>query len=133
RENRAHLPALAQHFVDEYAARDGRPVRGITPQALAALETHDWPGNVRELRNVIERAVALCHGHWINLEDLPGRLQKTRPPAPAVRALPTLVEQPTPEAPPAQRDREAEEEVIRAVLCRNHNNKLKTAAELGIS
>jgi Nif-specific regulatory protein len=29
-----------------------------------------WPGNVRELKNVIERAVVLTRGHYIDYDDL---------------------------------------------------------------
>jgi len=34
------------------------------------LADYDWPGNVRQLRNVIERAVILCEGDRLTLEDL---------------------------------------------------------------
>src|SRR5262249_7375968 len=42
----------------------------FTRQALRALEQYDWPGNVRELSHVIERAVTLSTGEWIDVEDL---------------------------------------------------------------
>src|SRR5262249_46795144 len=45
------IPSIVEHFLGEFAARNGRPVRGITPDALRALLTYGWPGNVRELRN----------------------------------------------------------------------------------
>jgi DNA-binding NtrC family response regulator len=129
RDNRALLPKLAQQFVDEYALRDGRPVRGIAPQALGALGAHDWPGNVRELRNVIERAVALCNGPLICLEDLPASMQIGMLPAPVSSLSTTLA----PTVSLAKCCSDTEEQVIRAVLSRNRNNKLRTAAELGIS
>jgi len=60
RERLEDLPLLATHFMAHYSHELGRPVpRGISPGALAALQTHSWPGNVRELRNVIERALVL--------------------------------------------------------------------------
>jgi DNA-binding NtrC family response regulator len=129
RENRALVPALVRHFVEEYAARDKRPVQGVTAPALRALAAHAWPGNVRELRNVIERAVALCSGAWINLEDLPVPLQRLAAPAAAAPALPEQI----PTLTLAECKQEAEEHVIREVLSRNNNNKFRTAAELGIS
>jgi DNA-binding NtrC family response regulator len=132
RENRALAPALARHFVAEYAARDNRPVQGVTPQALRALEAHSWPGNVRELRNVIERAVALCTGTWISLEDLPEPLQRLTTSPPPAAVAPAIPEQ-LPAVTLAERKQEAEEHVIREVLSRNNNNKFRTAAELGIS
>jgi DNA-binding NtrC family response regulator len=130
RENRTLLPALAKRFVRQYARRDGRPVRGLMPEALRALEEHDWPGNVRELRNVIERAVALCAGEWIGVEDLPEPLQPAAPAAPA--AMPAAPP-PVPNFTLAERTQEAEAQVIREALQRNRNNKLRTAIDLGIS
>jgi NtrC-family two-component system response regulator AlgB len=49
----------------------GKPIRGFTDEALAALQSYAWPGNVRELRNVIERAVILTRGDVIGLDHLP--------------------------------------------------------------
>ena len=37
---------------------------------MLALTEYDWPGNVRELENTIERAVVLCHGNEIDVEDI---------------------------------------------------------------
>jgi DNA-binding NtrC family response regulator len=71
RERRADVPALVQHFVRQFNERFNRHVRGITPDALAALGAYDFPGNVRELENLIERAFALGARDEIRLEDLP--------------------------------------------------------------
>ncbi len=62
---------LAQRFVERFAARYGSPVEGLAPAAVARLMGYRWPGNVRELENAMERAVALCRGHRIDVEDLP--------------------------------------------------------------
>ena len=59
RERRDDIPLLAGAFLEEFAARFGKPVRAIHPDTMACLEAYHWPGNVRELRNVIERAVLL--------------------------------------------------------------------------
>ncbi|MBI3180347.1 MAG: sigma-54-dependent Fis family transcriptional regulator, partial [Deltaproteobacteria bacterium] len=45
--------------------------RGFSEAALKALDAYRWPGNVRELENTIERAVVLCRGDVVGLEDLP--------------------------------------------------------------
>src|SRR5262249_42300192 len=74
RERRALIGPLVAKFVAEYSERSKRTIHGISRDALAVLEKHSWPGNIRELRNVIERAVALCHGQEIQLEDLPDQL-----------------------------------------------------------
>ena len=40
----------------------GKPVEGITPEAMRILVNYHWPGNVRELQNIVERACALGEG-----------------------------------------------------------------------
>ncbi|MCK6547075.1 sigma-54 dependent transcriptional regulator [Myxococcota bacterium] len=64
---------LAETFVTEHAAREGRPLE-LTEDVREALLTYDWPGNVRELKNAIERAVVACAGARIELEHLPKRI-----------------------------------------------------------
>jgi transcriptional regulator with PAS, ATPase and Fis domain len=129
RQNRELLPELAQRFVQDCAQRDEKPVQDLKPAALQALLNHDWPGNVRELRNVIERAVALCTGAQIDLEDLPEPLQAISP-APLAQAS---VEEQAAGVTLAARKQITEKQAIREVLQRNRNNKLRTAADLGIS
>lgn len=62
---------LADHFLKMYGLRLGKPIRGITAGARAALKAHSWPGNIRELRNVIERAVILEGRDEIQAGSLP--------------------------------------------------------------
>ncbi len=71
RERREDITPLAEHFVTKYREVMGKPVTGLTPEALRWLEAADWPGNVRQLENVIERAVALERGPLIQLSSLP--------------------------------------------------------------
>ena len=71
RERREDITPLAEHFVAKYRELMGKPVTGLTPEALQWLEAADWPGNVRQLENVVERAVALERGALIQLSSLP--------------------------------------------------------------
>ena len=71
RERAGDIPRLVRHFVEEFAAQQQRPLRGVTPEAMALLEAYSWPGNVRELENAIERAVGFARGEFITLADLP--------------------------------------------------------------
>ena len=71
RERRGDVSVLAQHFLRVYAAKNNRPLEGVSDEALACLEAYSWPGNVRELENVIERAVVLARGSRVELTDLP--------------------------------------------------------------
>ncbi len=68
RERREDIPALAMHFLDLYARRLGRPLRGFTPDTMRRLEAYDWPGNVRELQNVVERLCVLATGPMVSGE-----------------------------------------------------------------
>ncbi|MFZ5877669.1 MAG: sigma 54-interacting transcriptional regulator [Nitrospirota bacterium] len=70
RERLEDLPVLAQHFVEHYSRKLGKPVLGISPSALGALASYHWPGNVRELENVIARAVALSASQVLGSEDV---------------------------------------------------------------
>lgn len=65
------LPELAQAFVKSYAAKHGRQVGDLSPEALALLGEYQFPGNVRELANIIERAVIVSASKLIEADDLP--------------------------------------------------------------
>jgi DNA-binding NtrC family response regulator len=78
RERAEDVLALSEHFLAASAARAGKDVRGLDESAKKALLAHGWPGNVRELENVIERAVALCEGGVIAVEDLPSGVRERR-------------------------------------------------------
>jgi Nif-specific regulatory protein len=61
---------LANHFLERFNEETGRKIHGFTPQGLELMERYRWPGNVRELKNVIERAVVLAQGDYIDAQDL---------------------------------------------------------------
>lgn len=60
RERKEDIQPLVSYFVDRYAKRAGRKIRGIRKSALDSLESYSWPGNIRELQNVIERSLIVC-------------------------------------------------------------------------
>jgi transcriptional regulator with GAF, ATPase, and Fis domain len=60
RERKEDIPPLVSYFVDRFAKRAGRKIRGIRKSALDLLESYSWPGNIRELQNVIERSLIVC-------------------------------------------------------------------------
>ncbi|PRY64287.1 sigma-54-specific transcriptional regulator [Vreelandella songnenensis] len=72
-ERRDDIAQLAQSFITDFCAREGRDEMGITPAALRLLYRRDYPGNVRELKNVIDYACAMTpHGADIDTYVLPG-------------------------------------------------------------
>jgi DNA-binding NtrC family response regulator len=66
---------LAQHFIEHFAKRAGKSVRGLAPATAQRLLGYAWPGNVRELQNVVERAVVLTSLDQIGVDDLPDRVR----------------------------------------------------------
>jgi DNA-binding NtrC family response regulator len=70
RERAEDIPRLATTFLSDIAARYGKRVAGIAPDALQMLLSYSWPGNVRELEHVMERAVLMASGDQIRPDDL---------------------------------------------------------------
>jgi Nif-specific regulatory protein len=70
RDHPADVPLLARYFLERFSAKSGRQVRDFTPAALEKLCGYDWPGNVRELQNAVERAVILCTGELVGVQDI---------------------------------------------------------------
>ena len=66
---------LAQHFLEQFAARSNKQVVGMSDNVAEKLLGYTWPGNVRELRNAIEHAVALTRYEKIAVEDLPEKIR----------------------------------------------------------
>jgi DNA-binding NtrC family response regulator len=71
---RSHLedvPALVAHYIDHFNREFRKSVQGTTADAARGLQAHEWPGNVREVRNVVERAVLVADGPWLEPRDFP--------------------------------------------------------------
>ncbi len=71
RKRKEDIPLLIDHFIKKFAEENGKPIQGISREAMDLLMKYDYPGNVRELENMIERAVVLARGEIIEKEDLP--------------------------------------------------------------
>jgi two-component system, NtrC family, nitrogen regulation response regulator NtrX len=77
-DRREDIPELTRHFVDMFHRTQGLPMRVLTPEAEAMLQTMQWPGNVRQLRNVIERVLILGDSSGqIEAHELPGQEVQT--------------------------------------------------------
>lgn len=72
-ERREDIPLLADHFIEELNQSQGLPMRRLSEDAVALLQTMEWPGNVRQLKNVIERVLILGgEAEEITASELPG-------------------------------------------------------------
>lgn len=77
-ERREDVPLLAQYFIEGFNRSQGLPLREISEEAAAVIQTMDWPGNIRQLRNVIERILILGEGTGpIKSKDLPQESEAT--------------------------------------------------------
>ncbi len=70
RERKEDISILSYSFMNEFAEKFNKPMRGIAPEALQILEAHPWKGNVRELRNALERIVLLIDGDIVKPQHL---------------------------------------------------------------
>ena len=76
-DRREDIPLLAEHFIDLFHRTQGLPLRPLSMDAVALMQTMDWPGNVRQLRNLIERVLILGEGTGpIEVRDLPSGEEK---------------------------------------------------------
>ena len=72
RSRREDIPLLVDCFLKKYAEKAEKPIRGISRQALEALEAYHWPGNIRELENAIEQAAVLTQSQYHRAAGSPG-------------------------------------------------------------
>lgn len=68
KDRRGDIPLLTNHFLKVLAG--AKEPKRMDAGAMDILQKYDWPGNIRELRNVLERAVMLCEGSVVSVDDL---------------------------------------------------------------
>jgi len=76
RNRRDDIPPLVDFFIAKHIAGSHRPIRGLTAGARNLIMSYSWPGNVRQLESAIERAILLCEGNEIEVEDLPVEIRQ---------------------------------------------------------
>jgi len=119
-QRRDDIPLLAFYFLRKHAARMGRSVDDIAPEAMLTLLDYDYPGNIRELENIIERGVAMANKGQLTTANLPSSLVDHAVKVVREKSgiLPTLAER--------------EADYIRYVLERSGQNRTHAAKILGI-
>lgn len=126
RDRKEDIPAMAHAFLKEFARENDKPVVDFTVDAMEALLKYSWPGNVRELRAAIERAVLLCRGDRVSVQELPESIRLQEP-----LSVPV-----TPSPSPTQGTmtlREAEKQLIIRALKEAGGNRTQAAKKLGMS
>jgi DNA-binding NtrC family response regulator len=122
------IPLLARHFLNRFCADMNRMIMDFDDAAMHTLQRYRWPGNIRELENVVERAVVLCKGRHVTVDDLPPKL---------LHAAAADAAEPSPGVYQPMSLREALEEpekrILEAALRANGWNRQLTAEQLGIN
>ena len=77
RDRAGDVPFLARHFMRRFAASNEKRIETIDLRTLEHIQSYNWPGNIRELQNVVERAVILCEGSTLSIDE--PRLQSPKP------------------------------------------------------
>ncbi|GAB3860990.1 sigma 54-interacting transcriptional regulator [Hymenobacter terrigena] len=97
RERREDIEPLLRHFVQRLSKRLGKPIRQVRPTDLAALQAYSWPGNIRELEHVLEQAIIVSQGPFLEFAGFAAAPlvlgAAGAVPAPGVAPLKTLKEQ----------------------------------------
>lgn len=115
------IPLLAEHFLRKYASSNNSRLKGFTKAAMEKLMRMRWEGNVRELENLVERAVVLAAGEWIDAGDItePERETPDQFFRASTKDFPTIAQ--------------LEERYIRLILDKTGGHKEKAAQILGIN
>ncbi|RSK33177.1 sigma-54-dependent transcriptional regulator [Hymenobacter metallilatus] len=120
-ERAQDVPALAEYFLQHFAAQLRKRLPGLEPECVELLQRYEWPGNVRELKNVLERAAILAPADQpLSAGYLPDEFH-------------TLPASGSPDADPADQSlRAVEARHIRQVLHQVQGNKTEAARRLAI-
>ncbi|PRZ47294.1 sigma-54-dependent transcriptional regulator [Tritonibacter scottomollicae] len=76
-DRREDIPLLADYFIEGFNQTQGLPLREVSEDAVALMQTMTWPGNVRQLKNLVERVLILGEtSDSIQAKDLPSEEEK---------------------------------------------------------
>lgn len=76
RERREDIPVLIDYFLKKHTRNTSRLIKGLTADTRKLMMDYSWPGNVRQLESAIERAILLCEGDQITVDDLPSEVRQ---------------------------------------------------------
>ncbi len=126
RERKEDIPILIAHFLEKFAPRFNKQIKGVEKPAMEVLLNNEWNGNIRELENSIERAIALTETDTIQITDLPPYLSAKADTHPGIFI-------PQQELSIKKISEQVEFELIRRALERTGGNRTKAARLLEIS
>ena len=133
RERREDISLLAEHFLKKHAESAGKPIEGISTEALQLLIGYDWPGNVRELENTIERAVLLETSGVLRANNLPPQVRSLREQFYMSTSQDEKTSRPAPSPTEILSLEEVEKQALAKALEATDNNITQAAQALGIN
>ncbi|HPO50633.1 MAG TPA: sigma-54 dependent transcriptional regulator, partial [Spirochaetota bacterium] len=77
RERPDDVLLLAEYFLNDYNTKNSKSIKGFSRGVVDFLKSYSWPGNVRELQNLVERAVIISNGDYIEESDIKIDVDKT--------------------------------------------------------
>jgi transcriptional regulator with PAS, ATPase and Fis domain len=123
RERKEDIPELVNLFISRFTAESGKPIQGVTPEAMRILVNYHWPGNVRELQNIVERGCALTKENVLDVADIH---LDTRPAKATSGGASSFL-------PEGMTLEQWEDEMVHEALRRANGNKSQAARLLGLS
>lgn len=90
RARKEDIPALAAHFIERYASKEGTLPRALSDDAQDTLQAYEWPGNVRQLENMISRAMVMSDRQILEKQDFAALLSGQNIPQQARTSLPPI-------------------------------------------
>src|ERR1700704_101983 len=137
RERMQELPGLIAAELKAAAAKEGKTITAIHPEAIEKLLRNPWRGNLRELSHTVRAMTLFCEGGVILPEHVvfPPDLDATRPPPAQQQSAPSA---------PSNNNSGGQDAVdlslagavqrhIRYVYDQTNQNQRRTAKLLGIS
>jgi len=119
RERLSDIPLFVDHFLKIYQKKYQKPELFVDQETIKKLQNYHWPGNIRELRHAVERAVILCEGERLEVNDFILQLDASAPGAS--------------QKPETYNLEELERWAIRKVLTKHAGNISRAAEELGLT
>jgi DNA-binding NtrC family response regulator len=79
RDRKTDIPLLAEHFLQQHAARYRKRLSGFDEGAMRLMSDYPWPGNIRELDHAVERAVLMAQANAVRVGDLALQVKERGP------------------------------------------------------
>ncbi|MFQ5584062.1 MAG: sigma-54-dependent transcriptional regulator [Calditrichia bacterium] len=130
RERYEDIGILTDHFIEKYARKNSRNIKGISEKARQVLMNYEWPGNVRELENAIENSIIMSENEIIDMEDLPGYLQAASRETEMIKEKLIDIDE---DMSYREKLNAFEKEIIRQALLETKGNRTRAAKKLGFT